>query len=782
MKTTFLKIAILLLLANWLFSGCSTKKYLKKDEIFIKKYRVVFTHKEEAIKVSDLKTLFRPKPNASILGVRWKVHNHFKAIEKPTKFNKWLDKSFGEYPVFYYPDDAERIEFKMKQYLNNVGFFNSGVTSSVEKKKRSVKLIYTVNPAKPYYISSITYDVPDTVLRRFFNQSLKESLVKEGDIYNAFTFDDERDRITRHLRDVGYYFFNRNYIQFIVDSAHNNHTLDVVLKINNIVENAKADDGMADEQMHRRYFVKNVRIIPDWKPDPGIRYDTVRHIIRFWNDKNTYYYDFLLDKKKRLKPAAFNSVIKIKPLRPYSATKVEKTYKGLFNFRIIRTATISFDTTGAGSAEDGSYDYMNSTVQIQTAKLNSFQIETEGTNSSGDLGIRGNLIFSNRNIFKMADVFSIRVNGGFEAQSITAINEGSTTNSLFNAFEAGFSGNFYFPRFLFPGRHTRFNQKYTPVTNINFGFSYQKRPNYDRNITNFDIGYTWDMSKQIKNIFTPININYVNVFPTPEFDSIIQNEPNQRLREQYSDHLIAGLSYSFIFNNQNRKVLRHFNYFRTNVETSGNLLYGLNKLFNSEKNDKGYYQIAGVRYAQYVRVNFDFRHYDYFFDKTTSFVFRVLFGIAVPYVNSSDIPYEKGYFAGGANDMRGWGFRTLGPGGYNGQNNYERVGDIQIESNFEYRFTIYNVIKGAFFLDIGNIWNLKESETFPNSKFEWNTWYQQLAADFGFGVRLDFNFFIFRLDMAVPLVDPAYWDTGDQVRLPVEWKRTVFNFGIGYPF
>ncbi len=429
---------------------------------------------------------------------------------------------------------------------------------------------------------------------------------------------------------------------------------------------------------------------------------------------------------------------------------------------------------------------------MQTAKVNSFQVELEGTNSSGDLGIRGGIIFSNRNIFKKAEIFSLRVIGGFEAQSINTSYEGTNqVNSVFNTFETGISGNFYFPRFLFAGKLSRFNQRYNPTTNINFGFNYQVRPDYARNITNLDLSYSWNLNPQMKNILTPININYVNIFPTDSFQKEIDDQPNPRLREQYSDHLIAGLSYSFIFNNQNLKALQHFNYFRTNIETSGNLLYAANKLLGSNTHSDSigpgvysqeYYNVGGVRYAQYIRWNFDFRHYDYFMDKNHALVFRILLGFAVPYGNSSEVPYEKGYFAGGANDMRGWQFRTLGPGGFYGENDYERVGDIQIEGNAEYRFTIYKVLKGAFFVDVGNIWTLQQSSTYPGAQFKWDTWYQQLAVDAGFGLRLDFSFFIFRVDMAVPLVDPAYWITGDQIRIPVEWHRTVYNFGIGYPF
>lgn len=793
MKLNILKIGLFTIALLIFLSGCSVKKYINKDEYLVGKYIVKIEDKPEEIDLSDLRTLLRPKPNKRFLGATWKLHNYFKYQEKKSKFNKWRDKNFGEYPVYFDEDQAERSNYKLERYLDNIGFFKSKVTDTAVFSGINADIHFTIFPSEPYRISEISYDIPDTTMATFFNGNLKKSLIKEGDIYNAYTFDDERDRITKNMRDVGYYYFNRNYIQFIVDSAFRDHKLTVVLKINNFKEQINGKPGEFKEKPHTRYFIKGVDVIPDWKPGESTLYDTVEHQIRFWNDEKDYFYTFLLDEKARLKPAAFNSAIKIKPARPYSATALEQTYRSLFNFRIIRTATILFDTTGAGKNEEENFSYINSKVLMQTAKLNSFQAELEGTNSSGDLGIRGSVVLSNRNIFKRADVFSIRANGGFEAQSVNDTVTGSN-NGFFNSFEAGISGNFYFPRFLFPGRLTKFNQRYSPITNVNFGFSYQKRPYYDRNITNLDFGYSWNQNKQIKHIITPITISYVNINITDQkFQDTIDNTPNLRLREQYSDHMDAGLSYSFIYNNQNLLVLEHFNYFRADFQTSGNIFYGFNNWLNSPTNEEDYYTLFNVRYAQYFRVNFDYRHYYYFLNKTNALVFRALLGIGIPYGNSKEIPYEKSFFAGGANDMRGWQFRTLGPGGYSGSDYYERAGDIQIETNLEYRFPIYDFFKGALFIDVGNIYTLpkygEESSQviYPDGEFKWDTFYQQLAVDAGVGTRFDFGFFIFRIDFAVPLVNPAYWteEEGAHFRFPdgkLFGDIFIANFGIGYPF
>ncbi|HDO26649.1 MAG TPA: hypothetical protein ENH02_00900 [Bacteroidetes bacterium] len=776
-----LKIGILLIAVFSLLQGCSIKKYLGKDDYLIRKYNVKVENKPAGIDISDLRTFFKPRPNKKFLGIYFKLNAYYKAQKKQSKFNKWRNKNFGEYPVIYDEGDASRIAFKMEKYLDNVGFFKSSVTYDVEYNKKTLKLNYTVKPGTPYHISKITYEIPDTLIRHFFNNNLDATLIKKADIYNAYTFDDERDRITKDLRDEGYYFFNRNYIQFIVDSSFLNHSMKVTLRINNIKVPVEGKPGKFTEINHKRYFIDHVTVIPDFKPNDSLAFDTVLHNIRFWNDSKKYTYIFLLDKKRRLKPKAFNTAIKIKPGMPYSASSVQMTYRHLFNYSIIRTANISFDTTGTGKKESGNHYNLNSRIQMQTAKVNSIQLEAIGTNSSGDLGIRGNVIYSNRNIFKKGEVFSINFKGGFEAQTAPAITE-QGSGKLFNTFEAGINGNIYFPWFFFPGRLNKFNQHYNPVTNLNFGYSYQNRPYYSRNITSLSLGYSWQQNKEIRHIVSPVTINYVNITPTPEFDSILENEPNPRIREQYSDHMILGLNYSFIFNNQNLKYLNHFNYFRLDFESSGNLLYALNTLFNSPKTPGGYYEFTGVRYAQYLRANLDYRHYFYFANKTNSLVFRFLLGAAIPYLNSTEITFEKGFYAGGANDMRGWKFRTLGPGGYQGKGDYERIGEIQIEGNIEYRFPIYNILKGAFFTDIGNIWNMRESATYPEGTFYWDTWYRQLAMDMGFGLRLDFNFFVFRVDAAIPVRNPAYPQDERWRFNYLQFGGFVFNFGIGYPF
>ncbi len=775
-----IKYILLIVISISIFTGCSVKKHVPEGQFLVNRYRINVAGKYPTISNSELKTLVKPDPNSRFLFIRFKLWAHYKYQKKQSKFNRWLNKAFGEDPVLYSEKTMEGVSHKMVRYLNNVGYFNSNVEFTTNFKYKVVNIRFNIKPSIPYKISELNHIVADTMLQGFFNKELSNTLIKEGDIYNAYTFDNERDRITDDLRNNGYYYFNRNFIQFVVDSSMMDHSMKVDLIINNVKKQDATSPGEFVEEIHRRYFINNVTIIPEFDPNKNVAYDTTAHIIEFWKDPNIYSYDFLYNGKVHLLPSAFNSAIKIKPGHPYSAQLVQTTYRKLFNYQIIQTANISFDTVNVPVSDEYNHHYLNSRIQLKDSKLNRFSAEVEGTNSSGDLGVRGNIVVMNKNIFKRAEVFRIRLKGGLEAQTIS--DGADNNNNLFNTFEAGIDGTIFFPRFLSPIRLDKFNQMYIPNTNLNFGFNYQRRPYYSRNISNLDVGYSWKSGKNVNHILTPININYVNINPTPYFDSILENEPNPRLREQYSDHMIVGLKYSYIYNNQSMTTLRHFNYLRVNIETSGNLLYGVNQVLGTPISDGGYYEVFGVRYSQFIRTSFDFRHYYYFSKKTNSLVWRILVGAGIPYLNSIELPYEKGFYAGGANDMRGWMFKSLGPGGYSGDSPYEKVGDIQIEGNLEYRFPIYGFFKGALFTDIGNIWTYSKSSTFPGGQFKFDTFVSQLAVDAGVGFRFDFQVLIFRIDLATPIRDPSYAN-GDRWRMQyIQPKDFIWNFGIGYPF
>lgn len=781
-----LSLVFILLLAG--MYSCSVKKFVPDGQYLVNKSKIKLTDKSyPEIETGDLKIYAQPKHNKKFLFWRAQLWNYYQNKKKHTKFSEWLNRKIGEKPVYFYAEDVNRNALNMEKHLTDIGFSHSRVDNSIlfNKKKKLADVVYKISPATPYRFDTISFLIEDSTLRPFFKHQKEVSLLKKGNVYNAYTMDKERDRLTKLLRNQGYYYFNRNYIQFLVDTNFLQHIAKVQIDIKAREEADVMHPGKMIALPHIRYFLKTIDIYPDFDPLKPTDYKSVDHVIKFRKDTTSYHYNYFCRPHKRFSLVTFDNAIQLKSGKPYSDKAVKDTYRPLFNYKVLKTTHISFEPLIKARSNSGSIGYLNAKVQMQTGKLNNISIEAVGTNSSGDLGVNGVLSFVNKNIFHRGEVFSLRFNGGFEAQHLSKVSSDSTLissrgNGLFNTFEAGVNASVTFPMTLFPFRKYRVSDM--AETRLSVGYSYNIRPYYTQNISNIEFSYSWKQGKYLKYMLTPVNLNFVKVNPTPEFREILEKETNQQLKEQYSDHMIAGLRYSIIFNNQKLHRAGNFNYIRLDMETSGNMLRAMNGLFGGRRDTLGNFMIFGVPYSQYFRFNLDYRHYIHFDNQGKALVLRGLVGMVIPYLNSAVVPYEKGFFAGGANGMRAWRFRTLGPGSYSGSGNYERVGDIQLEINMEYRFPIINFLKGAFFVDAGNIWNLNATSTFPGGKFAWNTFGKEIAVDTGLGVRFDFSFFIFRVDFAIPLQDPSF-PLGERWRYDnLRWKDVVANFGIGFPF
>ncbi len=291
------KIWLLFIGALVVLSSCSVRKNLDKDQYLINKYKISVEGKHPEISVSELKTLLSPAPNNKIFFIRAKLWVYYKYTKKQSKFNTWLNEHFGEEPELYSKKDVISITRKMNRYLNNVGFFNSKINYSEDLYKKLANISFNIKPSEPYRVSEISYNISDSVLRKFFYEEIKNTLIKKTDIYNAYTFDDERDRITNNFRNLGYYYFNRDYIQFIIDSNFMSHSMKVNLVINNVKKQDVNNPGEFIEENHRRYFIKSVTVLPEFDPTNTTTYDTIVHNIDFWKDSNTYSYYFLYNHK-----------------------------------------------------------------------------------------------------------------------------------------------------------------------------------------------------------------------------------------------------------------------------------------------------------------------------------------------------------------------------------------------------------------------------------------------------------------------------------------------------
>lgn len=757
------RISLLALMATFI-CGCSVRKYVPDGSSLLTSNRITIEPDNRDINKLEINRHLKQQPINQIFGFMPLVSLHYKTAGKKNGLSRWLNEHVGKEPVYYNGPLTAESKKEIITYLNNSGYFKSEVTSSHETKNSKTRVTYKIKPSEPYIIKNLKYDISDSAVADLVVRIEQRLPVKAGEIYNAYKMDDERDMIVEFLNNHGYYDFTKDNIIFEVDTNFKARRADVTI----CIRGEKFD----------KYLIDNIFVYPDYKFQKTALCDTTEHTFSFSSrDKSSATtFHFVTDGDPKINFNTFNQMILIHPGELFSQRMVSQTYHSLHNLKIYSRSNIRFDTVP--SSKNDTVRHLNCNIQLQKGKLQSYNIQLEGSNSAGNFGTLGSVTYKNNNIFHGSEILTVKLKGGYQ---LISTDKEIASSGIFQGNEFGGEASITFPRFLGPLNIKHFVLEYQPRTMVTAGYDSRTRPLYRRQTVQAGFGYNWMANSRMQHILTPINLNSVKVDQSDYFKTLLEHEENQRLKDQYTSHLIFGLNYSFIFSNQNPNFERDFFYFKADVETSGNLL----SLFNGTKimtEGDGYHEILGIRYAQYVKFGLDFRYFCY--TKGGSFAFRAMGGYGIPYGNSYDMPFEKNFYGGGANSMRGWGFRKLGPGGYQvaDDNNAERIGNIQLEFNAEYRFPIYGVLNGALFTDIGNIWNSKPIESFPESEFVLDKFHKQLAMDMGFGFRFDFSFFLLRFDFAIPYRDPSY-DENERWRFNKwQWRDVVFNFGIGYPF
>ncbi len=741
---------------------------MPEGKYLVKKNTVVIEEKNTEISKSSLSSYIALKPYKSPLQNKIPTWIYYRAERKPdSKLWKWTNKTFGREPVYYDKSEASRSAEQMMRYLDNIGYFGSKVTHTMTHRRKKATVKYTVTPTQPYRINKIDYIIDDSVMRRFVMRDEEDFLLHEGDIYDLYALKEQRENITERLRNSGYYFFKRDNIHYEVDSNFMNHTLSIAMHIS------------PNELSHNRYRINSISIYPNYsifkmndRPTDSIILTTEVGRRKLPNTLRFYYFE-----KPRVKPQNLTRSIQILEGMPYNLRSVTNTYLGLGNFRLFNNVNITFDTV-ADTAD--SLHLLDCKITMQQNEVHSITVQAEGTKSDSDLGIKGSLSYNNKNIFHGAEVFQLSLKTGLEAQRIIQLGE-SEGEKTFNTREFGVSANLLFPKFLSPVPLRSFARDYQPTTSVALGFNSQIKYYYSRYISTASFSYDWKTNYQLRQTFSPVYLNSVKIFNiNPTFQAFLDSETNQRKKDQYTNHLILGTRYSFIYNTQNINKSGNFIYLRADFESSGNLL----SLFNNTRiisESDGHHELLGIRYAQYVRSSIDFRqHID--LGNDSWLVLRQFIGMGLPYGNSKDLPFERSFYAGGANSLRGWTYHGVGPGGYiPTSDDIEKIGDLQLEVNGEFRFPLYNIINGALFFDAGNVWTYNANESMPNGEFKFDSFYKQIALDAGIGFRIDISFLILRLDFAYAMRNPYPNESGDYWRFG-QGKNWKMNMGIGYPF
>jgi outer membrane protein assembly factor BamA len=764
-------------------TSCSSVRKVPDVAYLLKKNKININNAD--ISKEKIDGLIKQKANKKFIGIKFKLafYNLAKK-DNPGKFSRFLLR-IGEAPVIYDSVAANNTIKRINLFMDNHGYFKSEVYKKlVYSSKKKAIVNYFINASQPYRIKDIVYMIEDENIKNEIYSKLSNSIIKKNSIYEIDKLDKERERITTLLKNMGYFEFSRDFISYSVDSSLNNHQMNVVLQVKNPRINSR--NRLKHSNFHKKYKIRNIYIYPDYNPlvSDTISKDTaLLEIPQYRNKLLVNRYLFVYNNEIKIRPRTFSQSIFINSNDYFNLKDVEQTYNRLSDLKNFRFINISFDESTEDTLDllkkEGILDCK---IELSKNKVNYLSTELEGSNSSGYYGIAGNLVFQNKNLFKGAEILNVKLRAVLENQNVISTIT-SADKPLFNTFETGIDVNIEIPKFLIPIKQEYFSKYFKPKSTISFGFNFQDRPDFRRTITNLGFGYDWRQSTNIQHIFTPISINSVKIYPDSVFKASIDLIADKRLKYQYTDHFILSLKYSFIYTNQEVNKKESFTFFRLNLETAGNVLNLYKRLFDNQRNSDGDFEVFNLIYSQYSRIDFDLRRYIIFNNKN-SLVLRTAMGWGMPYGNSKQLPYEKSFIAGGANDIRAWRLRSLGPGSYTDSklDNFDRIGDISMEFNIENRFPIYKILHGALFIDAGNIWLNKANTQFPGGEFLIDKFLSQIAIGGGFGVRLDFSYFIIRIDAAIPFKDPSKSNERQWVIANSGLRDFVVNFGIGYSF
>ncbi|MCF8303182.1 MAG: BamA/TamA family outer membrane protein [Bacteroidales bacterium] len=759
----------LLLLLLLMVSACNTTKFVPDDKYLLKKNKLDVN--ERKVDDDDLESLIQQKPNNHFLGLMpvrlWAYNFRYGGNQKGLR--KLIGKDYAEAPVILDKSLIRNSQEQMGIYLNNYGYFNHTISHRLDTGNQKATVHYNVNVTEPYTIRNLEYHYPKKDFKQIVNNTEQEPAIDSTMQYNAYDLDKERKRIAQALNNNGYYYFSRELVYFRVDSNLNNRKMDIDLYFQQI-----GDDTLFLSKAYRKYSINRVSVYPDFKPveQTNVTYDSTAVVFDKLKRKPKYY--IYTRNGRTVRPESVLNSIFIQPGEFYSLHQVNRTYNQLSNLGITRYVNIEFEEVDSTT--------LNCDIKISQHPRQFYSIETEGTNSGGYLGLGGSLVYKNLNFFGGAEVLRMQLNGSVEMQR-SLFDEPENEFLLFNTFETGIQAAVDFPKLISPISFGRQAKYATPKSSISTGFNYQRRPYYNRTITNLSFGYEWRETRENRHILIPFEVNSVRISRSQEFTNYLDSLKDPRYTNQFTNYLITAFKYSYIFNNQQINQNTDFLYFRGNFESSGNLLHLIDNNVEPEYKDLGYNTLFNIRYAQYVKGDIDFRYYD-LRSVNTRTVYRTAMGLGLPYGNSDGLPFEKGFYAGGANGLRGWRLRSLGPGSFPGSaNQFDQMGEIYLEANVEYRFPLYKILHGALFADFGNIWLLEENADFPGGVFKLDSFPNQIAIDGGLGFRFDFGFFVFRIDGAIPLKDPSEpsnrkWMNPGKLNL----GDIVWNFGIGQPF
>jgi len=772
--------------------ACSTTRLLHEDEVLLVKNKVEGIDKSYK---KEAKTLIRPRPNRKLFGLfRLKPWVYLKTSQgKETKFKSNIQRNFGEPPALLDSVLIQETEQVLQRFLNDKGFYRAEVKSVAAVTKQKAILSYQITPGPQYRIRNIEFVNSGTPIDKYVYYRLDDSKIKKGEPYDANQLDDERNKISDLLRDNGFYYFNRDFIYFEIDSSLGTHQVDITLKI---------------KQARQDYLYEPFKL-------DSIRMNVAYSIFPSQNAENTMdtsrrdEFIFIDHQDKTIRKDILTQNLLLRHGQMFSENTLRLSQSritdlnvfGYVNYRIIPNDSLrKFD------------------LLVLLSPSTKRQIKTDleaSTNSISLFGISGSVSQNHRNIFKGAELLELRANVGIESQQNVAPNADFFQRTTFNTLEYGLGASLVFPRFLFPFRGWNERNYTRPRTRFSLNYSNQIRLDFNRDVFQANVGYLWTNRVGERYEFFPFEVNLARTNNISSgLDSTLRELNDPFLNFSFTNHLTTSTRLSYTSDNLRSSRFKRLTYTRVNIEFAGNTLFTIFQLADLQP-DQQQKTILNLPFFQYIRADVDLRQY-WPQRENRYLAGRIFLGVGLPLVNSNTLPLEKRYFIGGTNSIRAWQARALGPGSFSGYSLNRRLdqfGEVKIEGSLEERFPIFNKLMGAFFLDFGNIWTLQDTVASKKdlTNFSFSRFYEEIAVGTGFGIRYDFTYFVVRLDFGIKLIDPAFtqgnrfvgrkmfnrdWKsqswldelTGGPpldafgVIIPSNYRFVSFNIGIGYPF
>ena len=771
-RICLLTITIALLFA----ASCSTTKYIP-DGSYLLDQLYIHTDSNQ-VSESELIPYIKQMPNSPKLGLRI-----FNMVDNDSNWFKKTIRKLGEAPIIFSEAQMNQSVTELSIRMKNLGYLNTNVYAEVDTLNKKAVVNYYIHEGTPYRVRRYSIDLSDSEMndlvsgnfRRSANTANRDStqrpqnarrntrtirpMIAQGAIFDMNTLEGERNRVRSILRNRGYYAATLNNLHYLADTTLRSHEVDLTMIVN-------------DTTFNRIYRIEKIKVFSGYDPAARRNYHIKDSI-----EKNgiMIYYDSI----HFLRPNVIASKVLLRPGGLFRERAAESTYNLFQSLGCVNRVNVEL--------KEGNYPdstLLDCEIYLTPGNVHSLRTGLEGTNKAGDFGVALDINYGHQNLFNGSETFNLHLRGAYEF-----VSKNSFDNLNHNFYEFEINPSLSFPRIHLPYVNQYLNERYNnPQTQYSLGLTVQKRPEYTRNFFNFNWKFRWaNRTGNLTHSLSLVDLNLIFMSQKSNaFQEYLDNSVSPLVKVSYEDVFTAGVKYNLIYSNANT-LRAHSNSYtiRFNVETSGNLLRGMGRLFRAEKNSDGEYTIIGNPYAQYVKSDIDYSQ-AVKVSTNSVFAFRAGLGIALPYGNSRILPFEKRYYAGGPNNVRGWRTRYLGPGSFNRGRSGDQtvhVGDINFILSAEYRYKVMKWLEPAFFVDCGNVWTIKDYPDQQGGYFRWNSFYEELAVGTGIGLRFDLSFLILRLDAGTKVYDPAK-EKNDRF---VWFKNKFLNnsalyIAIGYPF